>query len=190
MKKLIHYILIAIMFNWNIAVFAETDQGCSNWEVVEETDTYIMENCMGGDNFSARIRTKMPEGIDIEVVEAPEKSKENPIKKFKDKVEEAPKATAKVEKLEKIDVYKGYKNMNDMKGKIEGVYMSKHFCNTDLEDKDTTNKEAKRILRHPFLYVSSNGAKRWLFWPESGYMGCWDSFVYHSYGISAFQSSK
>ena len=103
MKKLIHYILIAIMFNWNIAVFAETDQGCSNWEVVEETDTYIMENCMGGDNFSARIRTKMPEGIDIEVVEAPEKSKENPIKKFKDKVEEAPKATAKVEKLEKIE---------------------------------------------------------------------------------------
>ena len=50
-----------------------------------------------------RIRSKPPEGMDITVVEAPEKSKENPIKKFKDTVEETPKATAKVEKLEKIE---------------------------------------------------------------------------------------
>ena len=99
MKKLVHYILIAIMFNWNIAVFAEDSEGCE-WEVVEETKTYIQEKC--GDN-QARIRSKPVEGLNIITVEAPEKSKENPIKKFKDKVEEAPKATAKVEKLEKIE---------------------------------------------------------------------------------------
>ena len=27
MKKLVHYILIAIMFNWNMAVFAEDSEG-------------------------------------------------------------------------------------------------------------------------------------------------------------------
>ena len=102
MKTFIHYILIAIMFNWNMAVFAEDIEGCK-WEVTEETDTYVMENCVGGENFQARIRTKTPEGLNIITVEAPEKKKENPIKKFKDKVEEAPKATAKVEKLEKIE---------------------------------------------------------------------------------------
>ena len=89
MTKLVHYILIAVMFNWNIAVFAEDSGGCQ-WEVVEETETYIQEKC--GDN-QARIRSKPVEGLDIEIVEAPKKKKENPIKKFKDKVEETPKAT-------------------------------------------------------------------------------------------------
>ena len=103
MKKLIHYILIAIMFNWNMAVFAEGDQGCE-WKTFEETDTYVMENCVKEDgSYSARVRQKPVEGLNIIVVESPEKKKENPIKKFKDKVEEAPKATAKVEKLEKIE---------------------------------------------------------------------------------------
>ena len=41
MKKLVHYILIAIMFNWNIAVFAEEENKGCKWEVVEETETYI-----------------------------------------------------------------------------------------------------------------------------------------------------
>ena len=78
MKKLVHYILIAIMFNWNVSVFAEDSEGCK-WEVTEETDTYVMENCVGGENFQARIRTKTPEGLNIITVEAPEKKKENPI---------------------------------------------------------------------------------------------------------------
>ena len=104
MKKLIHYILIAIMFNWNMAVFADDDNGCSNWKVVEETDKYIQESCADEGSMQARIRSKPIDTTDIEIVKAPKKeSKENPIKKFKDKVEEAPKATAKVEKLEKIE---------------------------------------------------------------------------------------
>ncbi len=102
MKKLVHYILIAIMFNWNVSVFAEGDQGCE-WKTFEETDTYVMENCVKEDgSYSARVKQKPVEGLNIIVVESPEK-KENPIKKFKDKVEEAPKATAKVKKLEKIE---------------------------------------------------------------------------------------
>ena len=47
MKKIIHYILIAIMFNWNVSAFAEAEEGCT-WETVEETATYIQEKC--GDN--------------------------------------------------------------------------------------------------------------------------------------------
>ena len=106
MKKLVHYILIAIMFNWNIAVFAEEENKGCKWEVVEETDTYIQESCVGGEDgsFQARIRSKPVDGS-IVIVEAPKKNKKkaNPIQEFKDKVEEAPKIVEKVEKIEKIE---------------------------------------------------------------------------------------
>ena len=105
MKKLIHYILIAIMFNWNIAVFAEEENTGCKWEVVEETETYIQESCAGEDgSYQARIRSKPVDGS-IVIVEAPKKNKKkaNPIQEFKDKVEEAPKVVEKVEKIEKIE---------------------------------------------------------------------------------------
>ena len=102
MKKLIHYILIGIMLNWNVAVLADSHDGCSNWQVVEETDKYIQESCADEGSLQARIRSKPVDGINIEVVEAPKK-KENPIKEFKDKVAETEKSTAKVEKIEKIE---------------------------------------------------------------------------------------
>jgi len=142
MNKLVHYILIAIMFNWNIAVFAEDSGGCE-WEVVEETETYIQEKC--GDN-QARIRSKPVEGLNIITVEAPEKSKENPIKKFKDKVEEAPKATAKVEKLEKIEqevivTEKKVKELKEEKNvaekveeKVEKAIEEKKLAETPVEE--------------------------------------------------------
>jgi len=142
MKKLVHYILIAIMFNWNISVFAEDSEGCE-WEVVEETKTYIQEKC--GDN-QARIRSKPVEGLNIITVEAPEKSKENPIKKFKDKVEEAPKATAKVEKLEKIEqevivTEKKVKELKEEKNvaekveeKVEKAIEEKKLAETPVEE--------------------------------------------------------
>ena len=101
MKKLIHYILIGIMLNWNVAVFAADDPEC-DWKTFEETDTYVMENCVTENGYSARVRQKPIDGVNIEIVEAPKK-KANPIQEFKDKVEEAPKATAKVEKMEKIE---------------------------------------------------------------------------------------
>ena len=142
MNKFVHYILIAIMFNWNIAVFAEDSEGCE-WEVVEETKTYIQEKC--GDN-QARIRSKPVEGLNIITVEAPEKSKENPIKKFKDKVEEAPKATAKVEKLEKIEqevivTEKKVKELKEEKNvaekveeKVEKAIEEKKLAETPIEE--------------------------------------------------------
>ena len=142
MNKLLHYILIAIMFNWNIAVFAEDSGGCQ-WEVVEETETYIQEKC--GDN-QARIRTKTPEGLNIVTVEAPKKKKENPIKKFKDKVEDAPKATAKVEKLEKIEqevivTEKKVKELKEEKNvaekveeKVEKAIEEKKLAETPVEE--------------------------------------------------------
>ena len=82
MKKLIHYILIAIMFNWNIAVFAEDKGDCSDWKVVEETDIYIQESCADEGKMKARIRSKPVEGLNIEIVESPKQNKENQIKKF------------------------------------------------------------------------------------------------------------
>ena len=130
------------MFNWNIAVFAEDSEGCE-WEVVEETKTYIQEKC--GDN-QARIRSKPVEGLNIITVEAPEKSKENPIKKFKDKVEEAPKATAKVEKLEKIEqevivTEKKVKELKEEKNvaekveeKVEKAIEDKKLAETPVEE--------------------------------------------------------
>jgi len=138
MKKLVHYILIAIMFNWNVSVFAEDSEGCK-WETVEETKTYIQEKC--GDN-QARIRSKPVEGLNIITVEAPKKSKENPIKKFKDKVEEAPKATAKVEKLEKIEQevivtekkVKELKEEKDVAKKVEEHIENKKLAETPVEE--------------------------------------------------------
>ena len=84
-----------------MAVFAEGDQGCE-WKTFEETDTYVMENCVHPDGgYQARVRQKPVDGIDITIVEAPKK-KANPIKEFKDKVEQAPKIAEKVEKIEKV----------------------------------------------------------------------------------------
>jgi len=138
MKKLVHYILIAIMFNWNVSVFAEDSEGCK-WETIEETKTYIQEKC--GDN-QARIRSKPVEGLNIITVEAPEKSKENPIKKFKDTVEETSKATAKVEKLEKIEQevivtekkVKELKEEKDVAKKVEEHIENKKLAETPVEE--------------------------------------------------------
>jgi hypothetical protein len=78
MNKIINYTLVAMILNWNVSAFAESEEGCT-WETVEETATYIQEKC--GEN-NMRIRSIPPEGMEITVVEAPKKkdNKENPIK--------------------------------------------------------------------------------------------------------------
>ena len=98
MNKIINYTLVAMILNWNVSAFAESEEGCT-WETVEETATYIQEKC--GEN-NMRIRSIPPEGMEITVVEAPKKkdNKENPIKEFKDKVEK----TAKSEQQQKAVV--------------------------------------------------------------------------------------
>ena len=124
-----------------MAVFAEDSGGCK-WEVTEETEKYVMENCVGSESLQTRIRTKIPEGLNIITVEAPEKKKENPIKKFKDKVEEAPKATAKVEKLEKIEQQvivtekkvKELKEEKDVAEKVEEHIENKKLAETPVEE--------------------------------------------------------
>ena len=156
MKKLIHYILIGIMLNWNVAVFAETDQGCANWEVVEETEKYVQESCADTGKMQARIRSKPVEGLDIIVVESPEEKKQNPIKKFKDKVEETDKATAKVEKIEKIEkeVIVTEKKVQELKQekdvaekveeKVEEVIKGKRLH--DMKVADTQKPEVKEEI--------------------------------------------
>ena len=166
MKKLIHYILIGILLNWNIAVFAETDQGCANWEVVEETEKYIQESCADTGKMQARIRSKPVEGLDIIVVESPEEKKQNPIKKFKDKVEETDKATAKVEKIEKIEkeVIVTEKKVQELKQekdvaekveeKVEKAIEDKKLSETSVED--TAKPEIKKEIAKKEQYKKSD----------------------------------
>ena len=166
MKKLIHYILIGIMLNWNVTVFAETDQGCANWEVVEETDKYIQETCADIGKMQARIRSKPVEGMNIIVVESPEDKKQNPIKKFKDKVEETDKATAKVEKIEKIEKevivtenkvkeLKEEKNVAEkVEEKVEKVIEDKKISETPVDD--TAKPEVKKEIAKKEQYKKSD----------------------------------
>ena len=138
MKKLIHYILIGIMLNWNIAVFADDDvEGCK-WEVVEETETYIQESCAGDDgSYQARIRSKPVDGS-IVIVEAPKKNKKkaNPIQEFKDKVEEAPKIVEKVEKIEEIE-----KEVKETEKKIENLKV-----NNELKEKQKIESKTNKVF--------------------------------------------
>ena len=166
MKKIIHYILIGMMLNWNVTVFAETDQGCANWEVVEETDKYIQESCADAGKMQARIRSKPVEGLNIIVVESPEEKKQNPIKKFKDKVEETDKATAKVEKIEKIEKevivtenkvkeLKEEKNVAEkVEEKVEKAIEDKKLAETPVED--TAKPEVKKEIAKKEQYKKSD----------------------------------
>ena len=95
MKKIIYYTLIAMILNFNVAL-----ADCE-WQLVEETPTFVREQCVGGESYSARIRTKDMNG---EVGEFKVVGKQgSPLKKFKDKVEEAPKVAEKVEKVQEIE---------------------------------------------------------------------------------------
>jgi outer membrane protein TolC len=142
MKNLIHYTLIAMMLNWNVA-FAESEEGCK-WETVEETAKYIQEKC--GDS-QHRIRTKTPEGMDITVVEAPSK-KESPIKEFKDKVEKTAKSEQQQEEVVKVEEaveetgkkvtkFKQDKALEEKKSieqKVEEHIENKKLAETPVED--------------------------------------------------------
>ena len=83
------------MFNLNVAL-----ADCE-WQLVEETPTYVREQCKAGTGMGARIRNK---DINGEVGEFKVVGKEaSPLKKFKDKVEQAPKVAEKVEKIKEIE---------------------------------------------------------------------------------------
>jgi outer membrane protein TolC len=159
MNKLVHYILIAIMFNWNIAVFAEEENKGCKWEVVEETDTYIQESCVGGEDgsFQARIRSKPVDGS-IVIVEAPKKNKKkaNPIQEFKDKVEEAPKIVEKVEKIEKIE-----EEVKITEKKIENFKVNKELKEKQKLEAKTTPTEPKEEKKITEKIVEKEEDKAW-----------------------------
>ena len=159
MKKLIHYILIAIMFNWNIAVFAEEENKGCKWEVVEETETYIQESCVGGEDgsFQARIRSKPVDGS-VVIVEAPKKNKKkaNPIQEFKDKVEEAPKIVEKVEKIEKIE-----EEVKITEKKIENFKVNNELKEKQKLEAKTTPTEPKEEQKIIDKVVEKEEDKAW-----------------------------
>ena len=95
MNKIINYTLMAMILNFNVAL-----ADCE-WQLVEETPTYVREQCKAGTGMGARIRNK---DINGEVGEFKVVGKEaSPLKKFKDKVEQAPKVAEKVEKIKEIE---------------------------------------------------------------------------------------
>ena len=95
MRIIATYTLIFLMFNLNDAL-----ADCE-WQLVEETPTYVREQCKAGTGMGARIRNKDLNG---EVGEFKVVGKEaSPLKKFKDKVEQAPKVAEKVEKIKEIE---------------------------------------------------------------------------------------
>ena len=159
MKKLVHYILIAIMFNWNIAVFAEEENKGCKWEVVEETETYIQESCVGGEDgsFQARIRSKPVDGS-IVIVEAPKKNKKkaNPIQEFKDKVEEAPKIVEKVEKIEKIE-----EEVKITEKKIENFKVNNELKEKQKLEAKTTPTEPNEEKKITDKVVEKDEDKAW-----------------------------
>ena len=97
--------LVALFF-WLSAeiMLSFTANSAENCKVVEETENYVQTQCVDEDgNYSSSISSKPAEGVTIITSEAPKNKKQNPIKKFKDKVEDTPNSTAKVDKIEKIE---------------------------------------------------------------------------------------
>jgi outer membrane protein TolC len=144
MRKLAVYILIFLMFNFNVAL-AECE-----WQLVEETPTHVREQCKAGTGMGARIRTK---NINGEVGEFKVVGKEaNPIKKFKDKVEEAPKVVEKVEKVQEIEkevtvTEKKVKELKEEKSVVEKV--EQHVEEEQLAKihiEDTAKPEIKKEI--------------------------------------------
>ncbi len=144
MRKLAVYILIFLMFNFNVAL-AECE-----WQLVEETPTYVREQCKAGTGMGARIRTK---DINGEVGEFKVVGKEaSPLKKFKDKVEEAPKVVEKVEKVQEIEkevkiTEKKVKELKEEKSVVEKVEQhveEEQLAKTPVED--TAKPEIKKEI--------------------------------------------
>jgi len=144
MRKLAVYILIFLMFNFNVAL-----ADCE-WQLVEETPTYVREQCKAGTGMGARIRTK---DINGEVGEFKVVGKEaSPLKKFKDKVEEAPNITEKVDKIEEIEqeviiTEKKVKELKEEKSvaeKVEEHVEKKQLAETPVED--TQKPEVKEEI--------------------------------------------
>jgi outer membrane protein TolC len=134
MRKIATYTLIFLMLQLNVAL-----ADCE-WQLVEETPTYVREQCVAGTGMGARIRTK---DINGEVGEFRVVGKQaNPLKKFKDKVEEAPKVAEKVEKVQEIEkevkiTEKKVKELKEEKNvaeKIEEHVENKKLAETHVQE--------------------------------------------------------
>ena len=120
------------------------------WQLVEETPTYVREQCKAGTGMGARIRNK---DINGEVGEFKVVGKEaSPLKKFKDKVEEAPKVVEKVEKVQEIEkevkiTEKKVKELKEEKSVVEKVEQhveEEQLAKTPIED--TAKPEIKKEI--------------------------------------------
>jgi len=136
--------LIFLVFNFNVAL-----ADCE-WQLVEETPTYVREQCKAGTGMGARIRNK---DINGEVGEFKVVGKEaSPLKKFKDKVEEAPKVVEKVEKVQEIEkevkiTEKKVKELKEEKSVVEKVEQhveEEQLAKTPIED--TAKPEIKKEI--------------------------------------------
>ena len=68
-KVLLSYLCIFLMFQLGLPAYAEPEQEGCKWEIIEETETYVRDQCIGGGIMSARIRQKNISGVNITVVD-------------------------------------------------------------------------------------------------------------------------
>ena len=167
MNKIINYTLVAMILNWNVSAFAESEEGCT-WETVEETKTYIQEKC--GEN-NVRIRSIPPEGVDITVVEAPKKKdkKENPIKEFKDKVEK----TAKSEQQQKA-VVQVEEEVEETGKKVTKFKQDKQLAEKKIIDQKADEKIIKKAEEKAWADVDEEATKAEK--PKSTWMQIYEMF--------------
>ena len=62
---LLSYLCIFLMFQFGLPAYAEPEQEGCKWEIVEETETYVRDQCIGGGIMSARIRQKSKINITV-----------------------------------------------------------------------------------------------------------------------------
>jgi len=93
------YFLIAILFLTISSVSAEDSEGCK-WEVVEETEHFIREQCIGDGELQMRMSAKPVPGVTV--IEAPNNKKSSPLKEIKAvvKSKETKKQEKKIKKIE------------------------------------------------------------------------------------------
>ena len=93
------YFLIAILFLNISSVSAEDSEGCK-WEVVEETEHFIREQCIGDGELQMRMSAKPVPGVTV--IEAPNNKKSSPLKEIKAvvKSKETKKQEKKIKKIE------------------------------------------------------------------------------------------
>ena len=154
MKNLILTTLIVflLLLGINYAKAEDQEQEGCKWTVAEETDEYVLENCINEENGNYMARIRQKHSINITTIPADKQSKPlNPIDKYKDKtIVQTPDSVHTDEKISKIkkEVEITAKKIEDTK---QEFICTKIDCGNEQIDKKVA-EEKRKILEdgvHP-----------------------------------------